>query len=85
MPLGWFAPLSAHTLVMPAGEALSADETREEMKECDILVSTFSFAVTADIMAEANISLFFIYVLLRLMSALYLIPALLFSGIRQNL
>ena len=53
MPLGWFAPLSAHTLVMPAGEALSADETREEMKECDILVSTFSFAVTADIMAAA--------------------------------
>lgn len=53
MPSDWFAPLSAHTLVMPAGEALSADETREEMKECDILVSTFSFAVTADIMAAA--------------------------------
>lgn len=53
MPFDWFAPLSAHTLVMPAGEALSADETREEMKECDILVSTFSFAVTADIMAAA--------------------------------
>lgn len=53
MPSDWFAPLSSHTLVMPAGEALSADETREEMKECDILVSTFSFAVTADIMAAA--------------------------------
>lgn len=53
MPSDWFAPLSAHTLVMPAGEALSANETREEMKECDILVSTFSFAVTADTIDSA--------------------------------
>lgn len=53
MPSDWFAPLSAHTLVMPAGEALSADETREEMKECDILVSAFSFAVTADTIDSA--------------------------------
>ncbi len=53
MPLGWFAALPTHNIMMPAGEALSTEETDRELADCDILVSTFSFPVTADIIASA--------------------------------
>ncbi|MBO8439759.1 MAG: dihydrofolate reductase [bacterium] len=53
MPLGWFAPLSLHTLVMPEDEAFSTEGIKKELTDCDILISAFSFAVTADTIDSA--------------------------------
>ncbi len=53
MPSDWFAPLSSHTLVMPEDEAFSSEGIKKELTDCDILISAFSFAVTADTIDSA--------------------------------
>lgn len=53
MPSDWFVPLSSHTLVMPEDEAFSSEGIKKELTDCDILISAFSFAVTADTIDSA--------------------------------
>lgn len=54
LPEQGFSILQGHTQVMPASGCFTEEELRRHLPEADILVSTFDYKVTADLLQQAS-------------------------------